>query len=68
MKVGQFLVADATSSIKLITQHPCSHEWPFQMQLVQAAHEIQVSVRNRLGTVIEAAATDADQLGLLCHR
>jgi hypothetical protein len=54
--------------VHLIAQHACAHEWTLQMQLVQAAHQLQVGFRNKPGAVIEAAATDADQFSLSCQR
>lgn len=56
------------SPVHLIAQHACAHEWTLQMQLVQAAHQLQVGLRNRPGAVIGAATPDADQFGLSCQR
>lgn len=52
------------SSIELILQHAGTHEWMLQMQLINAAHECQIGGVDRFGPIIDAAAADANQLGL----
>ena len=45
-----------------------AHEWVFQVQLVNAAHERQICGTDWLGQIIRAASTDAGQLGLMTNR
>lgn len=51
-------------SIELILQHAGTHEWMLQMQLINVAHQRQVSDVYRLGPIIDTAAAYANQLGL----
>ena len=53
---------------QLVTQHACTHERVFQMQLVDAAHECQIDGTYRLGQVVHRASADFEQFGLLGNR
>ena len=49
-------------------QHPRSREGELQMQPVEPPHDHEVGVRNRPRQVVDAAAADAQNLGLLGDR
>src|SRR4051812_25613221 len=51
-----------------ITQHPRSREWELQMQPVETVHDREVGRRYRTRQIVEAAAADAQNLGLLADR
>jgi len=55
-------------SIELILQHASTHEWVFQMQFVNAAHQCQIGDVDRFGAIVDAAAAYAHQFGLLLDR
>jgi hypothetical protein len=52
-------------SVELVAQLPRAHERVFQMQAVYVTHEFQILRADWSGQVIDAAATDTRQLGLL---
>lgn len=43
-------------SIKLVTQHPGSHEWVFQVQFIYLAHERQIFLTERFGLIVRTAS------------
>ena len=51
-----------------IAQHAAAGERVLQMQLVDAAHQRQLALGNRLGVVVHRASADAQQLGLALDR
>ena len=46
-------------------QHPGTHERVLQVQLVNTPHQRQVGRVDQLGNVVDRAAADVQQLGLL---
>lgn len=54
-----------TQSVDLVTQLPGTHEGMLQVQAVDVTHEFQILRADRPRQVIDAAAANARQLGLL---
>ena len=52
------------ASIELILRHPSTHERMHQMQLINAAHQRQISGIHRFWPIIDATAAYANQLSL----
>ena len=49
-------------------QHACASKRMFHMKFVDATHQCQIGVADRTQQIIDARATDAEQLGLPAHR
>src|SRR5450631_2269230 len=62
---GDVAAADLDAlAVQKVAQHPAARERVFQMQFINAAHEHQILGRHRPGLVVDAAATDVQNLGL----
>ena len=51
-----------------IAQHPAAGERMLEVQLVEAAHQPQIRIADRLGVVIDRPAADPHELGLALDR
>jgi hypothetical protein len=51
-----------------VAQHAAAGERVLQVQLVDAAHQRQLGLADRLGVVVHRAAADAQQFGLPLDR
>jgi uncharacterized protein YjiS (DUF1127 family) len=54
--------------VQPVPQHPAAREREVQVQLVDAAHDGQIGIRNRPGQVADAAPTDTQNLRLPGNR
>lgn len=50
--------------MQLIAQHSRPHERVFQMQFIQPPHQVQITLRDGFGQIIDATPAHIEQVGL----